>query len=142
MIYRGPGTRLSRRRMTLAPPPPISRRQVVSLSQSSCVSPVELTDGGGGVGGVPNAYDNEKAWTSKNHSILSGRKDIILHTVYIHVDPEPKYMQLCRKPRQFPFSCSHSIVEVIITRKSLVLYLHSLVGAASALLPEPVYVKV
>ncbi len=28
----------------LAPPPPLSYQLVVSLSQSSCVSPVELTD--------------------------------------------------------------------------------------------------
>jgi hypothetical protein len=32
----------------LLPPPPLSRQQVVSLSQSSCVSPVELTHRGGG----------------------------------------------------------------------------------------------
>jgi hypothetical protein len=34
----------------------LSRQQVVSLSQSSCVSPVELTDGRGGegVGEEPN----------------------------------------------------------------------------------------
>jgi hypothetical protein len=38
----------------LAPPPltPLSRQQVLSLSRSSCVSPVELTNGeGGGEGG-------------------------------------------------------------------------------------------
>ncbi len=29
----------------LAPPSPLARVQVVSLSQSSCVPPVELTDG-------------------------------------------------------------------------------------------------
>jgi hypothetical protein len=32
------------------PRPPRSSQQVVSLSQPSCVSPVELTDGGGGEG--------------------------------------------------------------------------------------------
>ncbi len=37
--------------------PPLSRQQVVSLSQSSCVSPVELTDGGGGVGVAAKSYD-------------------------------------------------------------------------------------
>ncbi len=42
-------TRLSAGRMIRLlthPLPPLSREQVVSLSQSSCVSPVELTDGG------------------------------------------------------------------------------------------------
>ncbi len=42
-------TRISRRRMFwLPPPPPPYRQQVVSLSLSSCVSLVELTDGRGG----------------------------------------------------------------------------------------------
>jgi hypothetical protein len=46
MIYRGPGFLAV---VWLAPsPPPFPVRQVVSLSQSSCVSPVELTDGRGG----------------------------------------------------------------------------------------------
>ncbi len=40
-------------------------------SQSSYVSPVELTEGGGGGGGA-GSYDGEKAWSSINHSILSG----------------------------------------------------------------------
>jgi hypothetical protein len=44
MIYRGPGFG------DLAPlqPFPLSRQLVVSLSQSSSVSPVELNDGRGG----------------------------------------------------------------------------------------------
>ncbi len=33
---------------------PLSRQQVVSLSQPSCVSPVEFTGGGDGVGEEPN----------------------------------------------------------------------------------------
>ncbi len=43
----------------LAPAPPLyplSGQQVVSLSQSSCVSLLELTDG---------EMDREKAWSSK-----------------------------------------------------------------------------
>ncbi len=46
MIYRGPGF-LSVEWFGSSPAPffPHSRQQVVSLSQSSCVSPVELTDG-------------------------------------------------------------------------------------------------
>jgi hypothetical protein len=58
-------------------PPPLSRQQVVSLSQSPCVSRVELLtwigeldgDGGGGA----KSYVGEKAWSSINHSILSAR---------------------------------------------------------------------
>jgi hypothetical protein len=53
-------------------PLPLSRRQIVSLSQFSCVSPVEISDGreveGGGWGA--KSYDSEKAWSSLNHSIL------------------------------------------------------------------------
>jgi len=56
-------------------PPPPSRQQVGSLSQSSCVSPVELTDdkregegaGGGRGGGGAKLYDGEKGWSSIKH---------------------------------------------------------------------------
>jgi hypothetical protein len=66
MIYRGTGF-FSRGRMIRLQARPSSRQQlVVSLSQSSCVSPVELTEGGGG-----KTYDREKAWPSINHLILS-----------------------------------------------------------------------
>jgi hypothetical protein len=69
--------RLSRRRMIHGSSPiplPLSRQQFVSLSQSSCVSPVELRDGrwGGGRGGgeeEPKHYDCEKALSYINHSI-------------------------------------------------------------------------
>jgi hypothetical protein len=54
-----------------APPFPLSRQQLVSLYLSSCVSPVELTDGRGGRGGT-KLYDREKVWPSINNSILSG----------------------------------------------------------------------
>jgi hypothetical protein len=40
--------------------PPYFRQKVVSLSQSSCVSPVELTDGIGGEGEVGAKSDNGK----------------------------------------------------------------------------------
>jgi hypothetical protein len=55
---------------------PLPHQQLVSLSQSSCVSPVELTDGRGGRGwarGV-ESYDRKKAWASINHSIFSGQQ--------------------------------------------------------------------
>ncbi len=55
----------------LAPASP-SHVSTVSLSQSSCVSPVELSDGrGGGGSGRSQSYDRQKAWSSINHSILS-----------------------------------------------------------------------
>ncbi len=55
---------------------PLSLQQVVSFSQSSCVSPVDLTDGmeAAGWGGV-NSHDGEKAWSSINQSMLSDGED-------------------------------------------------------------------
>jgi hypothetical protein len=57
----------------LAPPPPLPPTSPVSLSRSSFLSPVELTDGRGWVGGGRGAksYDGERAWCSINHLILS-----------------------------------------------------------------------
>ncbi len=49
MIYRGPGFLTVVFSSSPTPIlPPLSRQQVVSLSQSSCVPPIELTGGGGG----------------------------------------------------------------------------------------------
>jgi hypothetical protein len=48
------------------PSTPLSLQQIVSLSQSSCVSL-----GGGGRRGT-ESYDRKKAWSSINRSILSG----------------------------------------------------------------------
>jgi hypothetical protein len=62
-------TRLSRCRMIwlLHHALPPSCQPVVSLSQSSFVSPVELTDGRGGRwGGGAKTYNREKAWSSMN----------------------------------------------------------------------------
>ncbi len=51
-------------------PHPLFRRKIFCISQSSCVSPIELTEGeGGGVGGA-KSYDGEKAWSTMNNSIL------------------------------------------------------------------------
>ncbi len=65
---------LSRRRMIwlLPYPLPLSREQVVSLSPSSCVSPVELTDGGRGrgAGEEPNHMTARKPGSSINRSTL------------------------------------------------------------------------
>jgi hypothetical protein len=51
MIYRGPGF-LAVVWFGSSTMHPLSRQKFVSLSQSSCVSPVELTDGRGGLEGV------------------------------------------------------------------------------------------
>jgi hypothetical protein len=53
-------------------PTPLPRQQVVSLSQFSCVSPVELTGGRGVMGGVKSHY-RKKALPSISNSVLSGR---------------------------------------------------------------------
>ncbi len=50
MINRGPGFLAVVWFDSSPTPSPLSRQQVVSLSQSSCVSPIELTDGRGGRG--------------------------------------------------------------------------------------------
>ncbi len=52
MIYRDQAFLWLYIRLLAYPHPLLSRQQVVSLSKSSCVSPVELTDGRGGGGGV------------------------------------------------------------------------------------------
>ncbi len=53
MIYRGPGS---------TPTPSLSRQQVASLSQSFCVSPVQLTNKRGDGGGrAAESYDRKKA---------------------------------------------------------------------------------
>jgi hypothetical protein len=76
MIYRGPGflaVVCFESTTILFPPSPVA-----SLSQSSYVSPAELTDGngGGGWGGGSGrgAESYEKAWPSINRTILSSFK--------------------------------------------------------------------
>ncbi len=50
---------------------PLPPESCLSLSRSSCVSPIELTDGRGGGGrGGANQNDGGKALSSINHSIL------------------------------------------------------------------------
>ncbi len=51
----------------LAPPPTFSCKQVVSLSQHSRVSSVELSDWRGGEGVEEKPNNGEKAWPSINH---------------------------------------------------------------------------
>ncbi len=61
-------------------PSPVSRQQIVFLSQSSCVSPVGL----------------EKAWPSINHSILSGMQVPTAVLDYL-------FMQYCKLPCSLHF---------------------------------------
>jgi hypothetical protein len=72
----------------LLPPPllRLSRQQVVSLSKSSCASPVELSDERGVGEGVKSSDGGEKSWSSVNHSIFSVfdnptlyKKSIMIH---------------------------------------------------------------
>ncbi len=54
--------------------PTPSSQQIGPLSLSFCVSPVQLTDGGGGGGRGDENYDRKKAWASLNRTILSAHK--------------------------------------------------------------------
>ncbi len=79
-------------------PPPLSRQQAVSLPQPSFVSLVELLTGEGGGSGESlsfsvflcvagqgaKLYDRDKAWPSRNHSILSEYPD---PSLVISLDP-------------------------------------------------------
>jgi hypothetical protein len=83
-IYRGPGFLAV---VWFCPTPthlPPSRQQVVTLSQSSCVSPVELTDGG--EGWAWSQIIRSLAWPSRNHSIVSD-----CNVQYIFHIPEPVF---------------------------------------------------
>ncbi len=55
---------------TRPPRHPLSHQQLFSISQSSCVSPVQLTEGRAGGWGA-ESYDRKKAEHSINHSVLS-----------------------------------------------------------------------
>ncbi len=63
MIYRGPGFLAF---VWFGFSPPLSHQQVVTLSQSYCMSPVEHSNGRGGGGGGGKSYDRDKAWPSIN----------------------------------------------------------------------------
>jgi hypothetical protein len=84
MIYRGAGC-LAVIWFGSSPTPfPLNSRQIISLSQSSCVSLAELTDeragGGDWSGGAKSSksQDGEKAWSPINHSLLSDMTDILV----------------------------------------------------------------
>ncbi len=98
MIYRGPSFPANGWFGSSPTPSPISRKQVVSLSQSSCVSPVELVDCwlveswrekmvGRGVGAGAKSGRREKAWFSINHSIFSAVQYGTLHITGLSISP-------------------------------------------------------
>ncbi len=77
-------TRLSRRHKIRLTPPPLSRQQVVSFCQSSCVSLGQLSVGKGGGGARSQIIKPRKAWPSINHSLLP---DVLQNCViFRHVD--------------------------------------------------------
>jgi hypothetical protein len=76
MIYRGSGFLALGRFGSFLLPPPLSRQQVVSLSQSACVSPRQsglMTGEGGGA----KSYGDEKAWAHIRGHYWSAKKDDI-----------------------------------------------------------------
>ncbi len=75
LLYQRVLNNLQRKKVPVSSP---SRQQVVSLSRSSCVLPVKLSDGRGqGRSQITKSYvDAEKAWSSINHSILSDLRGI------------------------------------------------------------------
>jgi hypothetical protein len=62
------------------PPPPLFHQQVVPLSQSSCVSPVEITDGREGGRGAKSSV-REKAWPSINYQYFDTLWVQVIHGV-------------------------------------------------------------
>ncbi len=85
MIYRGPGFLVVvwfGSSPTPSPPLPTDLQEVVSLSQTSCVSPVELTDRrGGGGGGEPSHTTTRKH--GPLHDILWGTNSKLLFQFYL-----------------------------------------------------------
>ncbi len=90
MIYGGPGF-LSDVWFGFSLKPlilPLSRQQVVSLSQSFCMSPIELTDGGGG-----QIIRRRESLVLCNHAIFSGKLcewEDVGRTTSISVDHLPR----------------------------------------------------
>jgi hypothetical protein len=71
--------------LTPRPPPyPRFRQQVLFLRLPVCRRSSALTGERGGGGGGGNSCDREKAWSSINHSILSGTNITGGHTLYRH----------------------------------------------------------
>jgi hypothetical protein len=69
--------------ISLTTSPPLFRQQVISLSQSSCKSPVQLIligEGGEGVGKEPNPNHKTARKPTVNHSILFGGWNFLLQS--------------------------------------------------------------
>ncbi len=77
----------------------LSRQQVASLSQSSCVA-VENTGRRGGAGGATKSYDGKKAWSLKNHSILSAVDNTACSVFFSSINH--KYLSLVMSICYFP----------------------------------------
>ncbi len=92
-------TRLSRCRMIWllshpTPPNPVNKLYLF-FCMPVCVSPVDLTYGRGGKGGWwAKSYDNEKAWSSINHS---NHSDYTTFKIFLPIG----IMQVIRCPVQF-----------------------------------------
>ncbi len=101
MIYRGQGFLAVRWFCSFQPlPPPLQSANYLS-SQSSCVSPVEITDGR--VGGGAKSCDDEKAWSSINHLILLVRTYTRKTSVLFNKNDDLKksiivYVPFCQNP--------------------------------------------
>jgi hypothetical protein len=86
---------------------PLSRQQIASLSQSSCVSPVDLTERRGRESGRgAKLYDREKAWPSINHSIPSAWAPLFL--------PSLLAPQLQRPATHTPFLWGHLLGRAVL----------------------------
>ncbi len=74
-------------------PSPLSRQQVDSLSQFSCVSPVELTDGGvgEGVGEEPNHTTAKKLGPRYSKYSISILSDVTYRTKILFYDSCREY---------------------------------------------------
>ncbi len=94
MIYRGPGFIAVIWFGFFPTPYTLSRQQVVYLSHSSCVSPVE-----GEGRGEAKSYDGEKAWSSINHSLLVCTPNPSAPLSHLPHPPPPKgqLIRLCSK---------------------------------------------
>ncbi len=105
MIYRGPGLTVF---VWFGSSPTPCPQQVVSLSQSFCLSPLELTDGGGW-GEEPKSYDGEKALSSINHSILSGYQSGTGRKCATAICSKHKQRSLSHLPASGCYSCYSNI---------------------------------
>jgi hypothetical protein len=118
-IYRGPGFLA----VIWFNPLPLSRQQVVSLSQSSCVFPVELTKGRG------------RAWGRGRSQIIRLREGLVFYksfnSLWIYPSPPPfdggerggQFQSVQNSSASFIYNYSKQIISSV--KKAPVIYLHS-----------------